>query len=204
MLSYGRASRIVVSPWNETVGRWKASVYPRVKKGVPHGTATTMYGRIQGTRRARVTEWSEKHGGALPTTPDQSAVGRNGKANCWSERRRSLSRIRPAAQIKSALLSGATARSADDATGDRKKSLGALELSAEQKRPVMHMLVQEYPVTQICGMWSSAYRSYYRWKVPTDEAAWQRGLVRLSYRSRCHLPSSRANNSCLHLLKWCC
>ena len=49
-----------MSSWNETPGKWKASVHTLVKKGVQHGTATTIYGRIQGTRRARVTEWSEK------------------------------------------------------------------------------------------------------------------------------------------------
>jgi len=40
-----------VSSWNETPGKWKASVYTLVKKGVPHDTAR-IYGRIQGTRRA--------------------------------------------------------------------------------------------------------------------------------------------------------
>ena len=70
----------------------------------------------------------------------------------------------------------ATSRSADGATGYPKKSLGAVELSTEQKRPVMQMLLQEHPVKQIREVWSSARRCYYQWKAPTDEAAWQKGI----------------------------
>lgn len=70
----------------------------------------------------------------------------------------------------------ATGRSADGATGDHKKSFGAVELSAEQKRPVTQMLLQEYPVKQICEVWSSARRCYYQWKALTDEVAWQKGI----------------------------
>ena len=56
------------------------------------------------------------------------------------------------------------------------KNFGTVELSVEQKRPVMQKLVQEYPVAQICEVWGSTRRSYYRWKAPTVEAAWQNGI----------------------------
>ena len=68
----------------------------------------------------------------------------------------------------------ATGRSSEDA--EITKKLRAVELLAEQKRPVMQMLVQEHPVTQICEVWSSARRCYYQWKAPTNEAAWQKGI----------------------------
>jgi putative transposase len=74
----------------------------------------------------------------------------------------------------------AAGRSADDAIGDRKKSLRALECSAEQKRPVMHRLAEEYPVTQICEVWGSARSSYYRRKAPTDEAVLHEAIERLA------------------------
>jgi putative transposase len=44
----------------------------------------------------------------------------------------------------------------------------------------MQMLTQEYPVTQICEVWGSTRSSYYRRKVPTDEAELQEAIERLA------------------------
>ncbi len=67
--------------------------------------------------------------------------------------------------------SGASRGSAHHATRDRKKSLGYLELTAQQKRVVMQMLAQEYPITQIGEVLEVARSAYYHRRAQTDE--WQ-------------------------------
>ena len=64
---------------------------------------------------------------------------------------------------------GASGGSAHHAVGDRKKSLGYLELTAEQKRLVMQMLAQEYPITQIGEVLEVARSTYYHRRAQVDE-----------------------------------
>jgi putative transposase len=64
---------------------------------------------------------------------------------------------------------GASCGSAHHAVGDRKKSLGSLELTAKQKRVVMQMVAQEYPITKIAEVLEMARSTYYHRRVQTDE-----------------------------------
>lgn len=64
---------------------------------------------------------------------------------------------------------GASCGSAHHAVGDRKKSLVYLELTAEQKRVVMQMLAQEYPITQIGKVLEVTRSTYYHRRAQLDE-----------------------------------
>ena len=51
-----------------------------------------------------------------------------------------------------------------------KKSLGSVEFSLEQKRAVIAMLAQEYPVSVVCAIVECARSSYYHWPQPSQDA----------------------------------
>ena len=64
----------------------------------------------------------------------------------------------------------ATRRSAYDGIGHRKKSLGSVELPLEQKRAVIALLAQEYPVSVVCEIVECARSSYYHRPQPSQDA----------------------------------
>jgi putative transposase len=70
----------------------------------------------------------------------------------------------------------ATRRSAHDGIGDRKKSLGSVELPLEQKRGVIAMLAKEYPVSVVCEIVECARSSYYHRPTSSPDAGLQRAI----------------------------
>jgi len=70
----------------------------------------------------------------------------------------------------------AISRSAHYGTGHRKKSLGFVELTLEQKRAVITMVAEEYPVSVVCEVVDCARSSYYHRPMPSPDAGLQQAI----------------------------
>jgi hypothetical protein len=66
---------------------------------------------------------------------------------------------------------GTPGGSAHDGIGQRKKSLGSVEFTLEQKRAVIAMLAQEYPVSVVCEVLECARSSYYHRPLSPHDAS---------------------------------
>ncbi len=89
----------------------------------------------------------------------------------------------------------AVSGSAHHGTGHRKKSLGFVERTLEQKRSVITMVAEEYPVSVVCEVVDCAHSSYYHRPTPSPDAglqqaieevaaAWPRGYRRITHQLR--------------------
>src|SRR5258708_2676663 len=70
----------------------------------------------------------------------------------------------------------AVSGSAHHGTGHRKKSLGFVERTLEQKRSVITMVAEEYPVSVVCEVVDCAHSSYYHRPTPSPDAGLQQAI----------------------------
>lgn len=139
-------------------------------KGKPNGKAAKLQARIQSPYRDRRAYRREDDGGDLPGAPSERPCLFSLEGGASETGARDLChRTKPRRRATAYRRTGTDGRTIDHGARSGKKSLEHLDLALEQKRQVIQVLADDYPVSLLCDLLACPRSSYYYQPTLQDE-----------------------------------